>query len=227
MAELKSSVLGKVRGKVGTVSGRVRNGKNYLASLPASFNAPTDPASIARREKFKMAVHFAKAINADKKLKTIWNSKNTDYASVFNMVMQQNYKLLQNNSPSSLNIISPIDGFRPDYSAAEYLDGTLTITANPLQANVTIDPAVETKISANGFIFAADPSSEMVDVYQFVNFASAAQAIVTDVAMTFTVDLPYVQKMQLDNYQSISIYSSLITLTEDEVPVQYSFTSVN
>lgn len=227
MAELKGNVLGNIRGKVGTVSGRVKNGKNYIVSLPSSFNAPTDPSSLARREKFKVAVLFAKAINADPLLKAIWKDKNTSNASVFNMVMQLNYKLLENSSPSGFNIISPGDGFNPNYSSADYLDGTITIVTNPLNESTEIDPAVETKISTTGLIYADDPTSDTVEIYQFYNFSAANQDIVMDTAITFTIDLPYTQKMQLQKYQTVKIYSSLVTLTDDETPVQYSLTSVN
>ena len=227
MATLKGNVLGKIRGKVGTVSGRVRNGKNYLVSLPASFNAPTDPLSIARREKFKMAVLFAKAVNNDSLLKSIWKKQNTENRTVFNLVMQKNYKLLENNSPSNQNIITPELGFNPNYSSADYSDGVITIITNNLSDTLTIDPAVETGITATGFIYADDPNSGNVELYNFYNFSASPQAIDLAQPMTFTITLPYIQKMQLGNYQTIKIYSVLITLNDELSPVQYSLTSVN
>lgn len=227
MATLKGNVLGKIRGKVGTVSGRVRNGKNYLVSLPASFKVPTDPLSIARREKFKIAVQFAKAVNADRLLKEIWNINNTSNRTVFNLVMQQNYKLLQNNSPSNQNIITPELGFNPNLASAAYADGDLTITTNILSETLSINPEVETKITASGFIFAEDPSSGNVELYSFYNFSAEPQAIDLDQPMTFVKTLPYIQQMGLENYQVIKIYSALITLSDELAPVQFSLTSVN
>jgi hypothetical protein len=227
MATLKGNVLGKIRGKVGTVSGRVRNGKNYLVSLPASFNTPTDPLSIARREKFKMAVLFSKAVYNNSLLKSIWIKQNTENRTAFNLVMRKNYKLLENNSPSTQNIITPELGFNPNYSSAGYSDGDVTIVTNNLSDTLTIDPAIETRITATGFIFAEDPNSGNVELYNFYNFSASPQAIDLAQPMTFTVTLPYIQKMQLENYQSIKIYSALITLNDDLLPVQYSLTSVN
>lgn len=227
MATLKGNVLGKIRGKVGTVSGRVRNGKNYLVSLPASFKTPTDPLSIARREKFKMAVLFSKAVYNNSLLKSIWIKQNTENRTAFNLVMRKNYKLLENNSPSTQNIITPELGFNPNYSSAGYSDGDVTIVTNNLSDTLTIDPAIETRITATGFIFAEDPNSGNVELYNFYNFSASPQAIDLAQPMTFTVTLPYIQKMQLENYQSIKIYSALITLNDDLLPVQYSLTSVN
>lgn len=227
MATLKGNVLGKIRGKVGTVSGRVRNGKNYLVSLPASFNVPNDPLSLARREKFKMAVKFAKAVNADPLLKEIWNVNNTSNRTVFNLVMQQNYKLLENNSPSDQNIITPELGFNPNLASAAYANGDLTITTNILSETLTINPEEETQIIASGFIFAEDPSSDNVELYNFYNFSMAPQAIDLEQQMTFVRTLPYIQQMGLEHYQVTKIYSALITLTDELLPVQFSLTSVN
>lgn len=227
MAELKGNVLGNIRGKIGTISGRVRDGKNYLASLPSSFNAPTDPSSMARREKFKMAVLFAKYVNVNPLLKSIWDEKNTSNATVFNMVMQQNYKLLQNNSPSVYNIITPGIGFNPNLASAAYADGDVTITTNVLSETLQIDPAVETKLTAVGFIYAEDPSSGNVELFNFYNFSADPQDIVLDTGMTFTSSLGYAQRLQLEQYQTIKIYSALITLNDELNPVQYSLTAVN
>lgn len=227
MATLKGNVLGKIRGKIGTVSGRVRNGKNYMVALPAEFNAPTDPLSIARREKFKIAVLFAKAVNKDKLLKPIWREYVPDHRTVFNYVMQQNYRLLENNYPSIQNIITPDLGFNPNYSSAGYSDGEITFVTNILSETLTIDPAVETSITVTGFIYADEQSGGNVELYKFVSFSASPAAIDLTQPMTFTTVLPYKKKIQLENYQSIKIYSALITLNDDLMPVQYSFTSVN
>jgi hypothetical protein len=141
--------------------------------------------------------------------------------------MRKNYKLLENNSPSTQNIITPELGFNPNYSSAGYSDGDVTIVTNNLSDTLTIDPAIETRITATGFIFAEDPNSGNVELYNFYNFSASPQAIDLAQPMTFTVTLPYIQKMQLENYQSIKIYSALITLNDDLLPVQYSLTSVN
>jgi len=227
MAELKGNVLGKIRGKLGTVSGRVRNGKNYLVSLPASFNAATDPQSLARREKFKLAVLFAKSVNANSLLKTIWDKKNTNNATVFNMVMQQNYKLLQNNSPSVNNIITPGIGFNPNLASVAYADGDISITTNVLSETLEIDPSVETKLTAVGVIYADDPSSGNLELFDFYNFSAEPQDIVLDTVMTFTISLAYAQRLRLEQYQTIKIYSALITLDDELLPIQHSLTSVN
>lgn len=48
MAELKGNVMGIFKGKIGKISGRVKNGKNYFVSLPAEFNPSMTPEAVAR-----------------------------------------------------------------------------------------------------------------------------------------------------------------------------------
>lgn len=227
MATLKGNVLGNITGKIGNVSGRVRNGKNYLVSLPSSFNAPNDPKTLGRREKFRMSVYFAQTVNSNSLLKEIWSQQmaDEDY-SVFNLIMKINYQLLLNNMPSDNNRITPINGFNPNYNTAAYTDGTLTIETNPL-AGLIVDPAVETGILATGFIYVDDPTNVDLPPYQFFNFTTASQSIVTDLGLTFTSAFPFSQNNQIANYQSIKIYSALLTIDSDNAPVQYSVTSVN
>ena len=59
MAELKGNVMGIFKGKIGKISGRVKNGKNYFVSLPAEFNPSMTPEAVARREKFKVTAKLA------------------------------------------------------------------------------------------------------------------------------------------------------------------------
>ena len=62
MAELDKSVIGKLRGRIGDVVFRQRNGKVFVSQRPKSFMPGTDEKSVERRSKFAFCAKLSKAI---------------------------------------------------------------------------------------------------------------------------------------------------------------------
>jgi len=98
MAELKSKFLGKLKGTLGDMTGRIRNGRGYLASKPASFNAAQDSASLKRRAKFKLAVKFSYAALKNPGIKSIWKKNSSGNNTPFSNLMRENYKFILETS---------------------------------------------------------------------------------------------------------------------------------
>lgn len=66
MAELNNGILGGFRGKVGTVSGYTRYGRDVMRSATSRVIDKPTPLRIAQREKIKVATHFMKAFTGRK-----------------------------------------------------------------------------------------------------------------------------------------------------------------
>ena len=65
MAQLNKNVLGSVKGTLGNITFKQRNGKNFLSLRPESYKASTDPLSLLRKSKFRLAAKIAKTINSN------------------------------------------------------------------------------------------------------------------------------------------------------------------
>jgi hypothetical protein len=93
MARLINPVFGNFKGRIGTLSARVRNGVTILSSRPSSFNASDDPASIAIRNRFRVTTGLSSAINGVDDLKRIWDSASPAGMSAFNAILKENFRL--------------------------------------------------------------------------------------------------------------------------------------
>ena len=59
MAQVNKSVIGKLRGSVGDLAFRQRDGKEIVSVRPGTINAPDDDESVNRRLKFKFSAKLA------------------------------------------------------------------------------------------------------------------------------------------------------------------------
>lgn len=66
MAQLNNGILGGFTGKVGTVSGYTRYGRDVMRSATSRVTDKPTPLRIAQREKIKVANHFMKAFTGRK-----------------------------------------------------------------------------------------------------------------------------------------------------------------
>ena len=64
MATRKSNVFGKLRGRLGNTTTRIRNGKEVVYTLPDKVKLSNSPAAIAARKKFGLSVNLAKFVNS-------------------------------------------------------------------------------------------------------------------------------------------------------------------
>ena len=88
MAEINKQVLGKLTGTLGDIVFRQRNGKNYVSMRPSSYPASDNPAIIAKREKFLLAVQLGSNINSNSYLKEIWRSYTPSGLIPFNYMVK-------------------------------------------------------------------------------------------------------------------------------------------
>jgi hypothetical protein len=107
MAVVKKKVLGELRGKIGSTVYRVRNGKNYAASVPSEYNASQSPLEVDKRNKFRINGKFAKAIKESELLYSIWDKEKAPATNAYNKICKVNFSHCGTNRPSEKNVITP------------------------------------------------------------------------------------------------------------------------
>lgn len=110
MARIQKQILGEIRGKVGSIVGKVRNGKPYIASRPSKYTMSKVPHEVDKRNRFKVNGLFAKSIKENKLLYGIWDKKKAPASSAYNKLCKVNYRLCNTDRPTDKNLITP-DGF--------------------------------------------------------------------------------------------------------------------
>lgn len=110
MARIQKQILGEIRGRVGNVVGKVRNGKPYIASRPSKYSISKLPHEVDKRNRFKVNGLFAKAIKENKFLYSIWDKKKAPASSAYNKLCKVNYRLCSTTRPTDKSLITP-DGF--------------------------------------------------------------------------------------------------------------------
>lgn len=224
MAELKGNVLGKITGTIGNLVGRVRSGKNYLASRPGSFLPGDDPGSVARRERFKLSVQFAKSLIQLGDLKFVWDDNSPSGISAYNFIVQSNYKFFENDLPSSSNIIVPPNGFSISTNQFQLSPTALHVELLLLGDSAPFDPAVEKNLRLYSLFSLYEPLNPDFDAYGFIPLFSGKQVFQTSADTIFDIPIPQYHQSLIAKYQNKKVFIALLTLDENDKPVRYSIT---
>jgi hypothetical protein len=224
MAKIKKEILGKVRGSLGDITFRERNGKSYLATRPGSFIPGSDPASRARRDKFRLSIKLAHTIYSLDELKNFWQTETPADKIAFNYITQVNYPLIGSSNMSGLIRLVPNLGFNLLNPASAYNQDDITVSTDPLGTNTGIDIAVETSLKLVSVIYLSDPLDNSIEDYSFLKIVSGQQATVLDQQLSFVLSLSNIDKQLLEAYQNHKGYYLLITLDADGNVVRHSNT---
>jgi hypothetical protein len=103
MAVLKKNVLGEVRGKIGNIVGKIRNGKHYIASVPSQYTMSRLPHEVDKRNRFRVNGIFAKAIRENELLYSIWHKEK---APAGGLILCMKHNLGKSNKILSLSPFS-------------------------------------------------------------------------------------------------------------------------
>lgn len=223
MAELSGNVLGKLSGKIGNITARIRNGKNYLASRPGSFIPGSDPASVARRNKFRAAVKFSKTIITVDDLKKIWIDQKSSDISAFNYVVKVNYNHIVDGKPSSSNLITPPVGFNATFSNITLNSDSINLTLDPLSGVPGIDTGIETEVKICAVLCLSAPVTDVFDDFNLASLQSDPITLQTLDPTVFNLPLSIASGF-LDNYSSKVFYITALTLDNNGEVVHFSNT---
>ena len=109
MVRIKNRILGIPEGKLGNVVYRTMNGKTFASSRPANYNSSHSPKAKLNRNRFGIAIEFAKYVNSIPTLKNIWKSAKIKGTTSFNRIVKYNSKCIGEKSPTKNNIITPYE----------------------------------------------------------------------------------------------------------------------
>ncbi len=109
MVRIKNRILGNPEGKLGHVVYRTMNGKTFASTRPERYNSSHSPKAKLNRNRFGIAIEFAKFINSIPNLKEIWKSAKIKGTTSFNRLVKYNSKYIREKSPTKNNIIVPYE----------------------------------------------------------------------------------------------------------------------
>lgn len=222
MAELNKSVLGKVRGSLGELTFRQRNGKNIIATKPASFIPGSDPESVARRERFKLTIKLAKALNDINYVKSAWNLVKPAEMTAFNYIFKTNYQNVSSNEIVSNPMIFPGYGFNVENATATFNPDSIDISIDPLGTSKGIDESVEINLFLVNILFMKDPVNSNYEV----NFLSTRESSIIPVdlvnTLNFSIAVPASMLPFYNDYQERKVFSSLVTVDSENNVVKFS-----
>jgi len=224
MAELNKSILGKVKGSIGELTFRQRNGKNIISVKPSSFVPGTDAASIDRRKRFKLSVKLAKEINHIPYVKAYWNNSLPAGLTIFNLIFKTNYKYISPNDITGPPMVFPVYGFNISNPNAVFNASSIDISFDAIGNAGNIDTNVETDTKLLNIIFLSEPdNSSFAENYLFSAESESKPLQLTD-SNSFTVNIPEEDLQFYTNYQTKKIFSVLLTYDSSSNLVHFSST---
>ncbi len=226
MAYLNKSVLGKVSGAVGDITFRQLNNKNYLATRPRSFMPGKDESSVQRRNRFRLAVKFASAVNSIQPLKQKWALYSAASHTTFCNIVKKIAPFITSNSISESISIVPSVGFGVQLDSVHLNSSEITIGLNPLGSQSGIDINTEIKISVAAVLYLSSPVAGTFEPYSFLPLLSSKQDTNIVNAVNFEIPVQGSQKTLFDIYNTKKIFFCLLTYDAVDNPVRFSQTLV-
>lgn len=107
MARLDRKSLGELRGKLGGIVGKVRDGKHYISAAPKKYKISQKPREVEKRSRFKVNGQFAKFIRQVDILFRVWDKAKVPANNAYNKISKLNFKLCRPERPSDKNVITP------------------------------------------------------------------------------------------------------------------------
>jgi len=107
MAELKSSVIGELSGRIENAVYRIRNGKVIAYARPVNQKVSKSRKAVTARNNFAAVVTLAKTVNSVSKLKEIWRTAKVEGTSPYHRMIRNNAKRVREGLLTISNKITP------------------------------------------------------------------------------------------------------------------------
>jgi hypothetical protein len=222
MAELRKTVLGKISGAIGDIVFRERDGLNYISTRPNSFMPGSDPVSVARRERFALAVKTSVSINKIPELKFLWSTVKPAGKSVYNYIFKSNYKFISSTEVTDLLKIVPDNGFGVSLTGNTVNNTSVEAIVSPLGVKSGINLVTETQLKMACIVFLSNPVDESVGAYSLLSLVSENVPMTLTNPVTFNAELTSQQSLIFDKYQTYKVFIAVLTLGALGNPVHYS-----
>jgi len=222
MARIKNQFLGNVSGFIGPVVYKMRGNTQYIASRPNSFIPGTDPASIFRRDQCAFVGKISSKIYSIDIIKKIWCSTLKKQSWIYQKIWSENYHAANCNDLDKPPKLSPARDFIISNPSFLFEKKSFLLKSDPLGATALINPATEKFIVPAGVIVLKDPKSPASPPMEIIAFKGKNEILDLNSDLTFNIDIPTPADIRYIHYQFRKCYLILITLDENENPVQTS-----
>jgi len=107
MAHINRKILGSIKGKIGDVIFRERNGKVIAFARAKKYKKTKSQKLKKERTKFATVVQFANLIKNEPDLYSIWKKSNLPGSNAYQKIIKNNLKLTNESELSVNNILLP------------------------------------------------------------------------------------------------------------------------
>ena len=213
MARLEKKVLGEIRGRIGDIVGKVRNGKQYIASRPTKYTMSKAPHEIDKRSRFKVNGLFAKAIKKSELLYKVWEKNKAPAASAYNKICMVNFKLCRIDRPSEQNVITP-NGFDLEIINITSLPGGVE-----LELELFDILEAEKRIMFIMFVSFYEPEKKEINFFE----AKRIKEYVID-GMRITFNYDSADRLLANAYKKRTVFFAAVTEDADGNIIRFSST---
>ncbi len=237
MAKLVAPMpIGRLSGKLGELVFRNFPDKTVVSKRPASFKPASDPASVNRRQRFKLTSFFAKSVKSFPIAYELWAKKTRNKMSAYNCVFKHNYDAVEYNNVSQYVKIFPDSHFHVHPDSFTLTKDYLHFSLNP--ADLNIQECYRVKyLQAAVIIFCKESLVDFRDDFRFLTHLSAPVNISVNEKISFNLalsnneilnpDIPSLndsQKSVFASFNSHSVFISFMALDSFKNYVQNSQT---
>jgi hypothetical protein len=223
MAHLRKQVFGQIQGSIASIVIKYRNGKPYIATKPAKFNAGKDPVTLFKKNQGMFIGKLSSAVYKIDILKKIWSASDVKKGYAYQQVWARNYHSIKNNDLAGSVTLVPLCEFSTASQTIELANNDKgRLTASPIGDKTVINPAVEKKIIAAGVVILKNnvPGSEIDFGFRTINSKPVDLSLTDPININFETTL--VSNSFIDHFSIRKYYITLITLDDSGSPVHCS-----
>ncbi len=189
MAKLVAPMpIGRLSGKLGELVFRNYPGKTVVSKRPLSFKPGSDPASVNRRQRFKLTSFFAKSVKSFPVAYEMWAKKTRNKMSAYNCVFKHNYDAVEHNDISKYVRIFPDSHFHVEPESIILTKDYLHVSFNASDSNLIGYKDVK-YLQVAVIIFCKDSVVDIRDDCKFITYLSSPVPITDKGIMSFSLAL--------------------------------------
>jgi hypothetical protein len=228
MAQIKKQVLGQNRGSIADVVFRKNGDGTFTSAKPGSYKLNDTPDKLLIKQKFRLAVKTASAVNGISALKGLWPHDSGKRQSRFNEIVKMNFGLIAGPDMSGSFALTYELGFHLVNTEIFASSNNVAITANAIGTGAGIDDNVEKFIAAKGILVLANPTDPRAakPIY-VIKVESGMQALDLQAEINMNILLDPREAQLIDMYSVKKAYLAILTTKQSGEVVHFSNTYGN
>jgi hypothetical protein len=194
--------------------------KSKPASYPKKrhYNKSLSPMARAGRSNFSSVVHFAKYINSQPLLKSIWKQSKIKGLHAYNKIIKTNMALTLNQKLCEMNIIVPKSQYDLPSLIIDLYSDCISLTIYKLKAYVN-EFKMENLTIQFVFVF-SNPQNKIIDNYNIIGFSQLITEVnYADFISSFSLSEEI--KALFPLYKNVIVYFTIIYQQELNKKLQW------